>query len=118
MAMVTVPRVKRNTTEATEGSDYGFVCRTRVVKQAGDESAVTEDGVRGRDVFEVALLEHRVLKHHRLHLQIEEPAGVILLYSRTSCQHTVPRGTLRICTLQRQFIVTISNKMAAADCNI
>lgn len=49
-----------------------FTC---VVKQAGDEGAVSEEGVRGGDVLEVALFKHRVFKHHGLHLQVEEPGG-------------------------------------------
>lgn len=48
---------------------------TRVVEQAGDEGAVPEECVRGGDVLKVALLKHGVLKHHRLHLQVEEPVG-------------------------------------------
>lgn len=49
-----------------------FTC---VVEQSGDEGAVSEEGVRGGDVLKVALLKHRVLEHHGLHLQIEEPGG-------------------------------------------
>lgn len=47
-----------------------FTC---VVEQTCNEGTVSEEGVCGGDVLEVALLKHRVFKHHGLHLQVEEP---------------------------------------------
>lgn len=51
-----------------------LVTFTCVVKQTSDKSAVPEEGVCGGDILKVALLKHRVFKHHVFHLQVEEPA--------------------------------------------
>ena len=37
---------------------------TCVIEQAGDEGAVSEEGVGGGDVFKVALLKHGVFEDH------------------------------------------------------
>jgi len=46
---------------------------TSVVEKGGDKGAVSEEGVAWRDILKVAFLKHGVFKHHRLHLQIQEP---------------------------------------------
>lgn len=57
-------------TTLTGGFLFIFTC---VVEQTCNEGAVPEEGVCGGDVLKVALFEHRVFKHHGLHLQVEEP---------------------------------------------
>ena len=56
--------------EHTDELLFIFTC---VIEQTCNEGAVSEEGVCGGDVLEVALLKNRVFKHHRLHLQVQEP---------------------------------------------
>lgn len=57
-------------TEHTDEFPFIFTC---VIEQTCNEGAVSEEGVCGGDVLKVALLKDRVLKHHGLHLQVQEP---------------------------------------------
>lgn len=56
-------------TDHIDDFPFTFTC---VIEQSCNEGAVLEEGVCGGDVLKVALLKHRVLKHHGLHLQVEE----------------------------------------------
>ena len=48
---------------------------TCVVEEGGDEGAVLEEGVARGDVLKITLLKQRVLKYHRPHFQVHEPAS-------------------------------------------
>lgn len=63
----------------TEHTDEFPIVFTCVIEQTCNEGAVSEDGVYGGDVLKVALLKHRVFKHHGLHLQVEEPSKQVVV---------------------------------------
>lgn len=77
-----------------------FTC---VIEQTCNEGAVPEQGVCGGDVLKVALLKRRVFKHHRLHLQVEEPGEKVTGSMFCACALTIKQHS------NVNLIVSMSN---------